>query len=231
MKRRILAMMMVATMTVVMAGCGNTETAEETQHYVTASQEETAESNKAPGEKTVKTLTEVFNENDYSIWFVTTGVDKNTLPEVMILYSDGTYISCSSDGESGTGKRLGDYAQMSDEEILSLVEETTSSDKGAYTVSIWTDASGNKVEKEKVDFSNDGMWELEGYVGAQPIYDSYYGGYLEENGDVCITRTSSNIRFEFDAIGSDGVSVDEAISPSGASSDEAAAAGEAAGGN
>lgn len=354
MKRRILAIIMAVTMAAAMTGCGDSASKDSAQSSVPASQSTTTDNNKAPGEKTVKTLTEVLNENDYSIWFITHDVDKNTAPYIKILYKDGTYISCSIDG-----KRLGDYAQMTDEEILSLVEDTWKSnkdnnaqnsleneyksiaaqlgygyygeyymtrdtqalqenlkdafcqyaepfvygadseiyeefesyygsfmldwlnehpeqaqklldegiepdwneisdayitaasavcdssfaeingnqeevsyDKGAYTVSVWTDASGNKVEKERVDFSDDGIWELKGYVSAQPIYDSYYGGYLTGNGDVCIIRTSSNIRFEFDSTDTEGVSVDKAVNPSGSTSeDTATACTEAAAGN
>ncbi|MGN1164851.1 MAG: hypothetical protein ACI4S2_00300 [Lachnospiraceae bacterium] len=350
MKKRILAMMMAATMTVAMAGCGNSASKDSEQSSVPVSQSTTTDNNKAPGEKTVETLTEVLNENDYSIWFVTNDVDKNNRPDVMILYKDGTYISCSSDGESGTGKRLGDYAQMTDEEILSLVEDTWKSnidskaqnslddeyrsiasqlgyqyygeyyvtrdeqalqdtlkaafyeysepfvygadpvifedlecfygsfmmdwlnehpeqaqklldegiepdwneisnayiteasaacdasfaeidgnqeeaayDKGAYTVSVWTDASGNRVEKETVYFSDGGQKELKGYVSAQPVYDSYYGGYVIQHDNVYITRISPSIRFEFDAIGTEGVNVDKAVSPEGSSEGTATA--------
>ena len=91
--------------------------------------------------------------------------------------------------------------------------EETAYDKNTYSISVWTDASGNKVEKEMVSFispdsSSSGNWELRGYVGAQPIYDAYYGGYVKNNDTICVTRTSSNGRFEFDAIGTEGIAVD-----------------------
>lgn len=99
-------------------------------------------------------------------------------------------------------------------EELKNSQSGVSYDRGHYYISVWTDATGNKVQKEcvslrKPDGSGDTMLELNGVVGAQPVYESYYGGYLKKNGgNMWVTRIDSNIRFEYDAIGTEGVTID-----------------------
>ena len=223
MKKRMVAMVMAVMMAATMIGCGKSDD-KQTVSVETPAGQTVADNNKVPGEKEVKTLTQILDENEYTIWYDINAVDKNYCPEIMIFYNDGTYTYLGIGNEGN--KKLGEYAQMSDEEIKTYVEEKVkevkenssaeqnSYDRGHYYISVWTDASGNKVQKEQVslrkpDGSGDTTLELNGVVGAQPVYESYYGGYLKENGGkMWITRIDSNIRFEYDAIGTEGVTID-----------------------
>lgn len=357
MKKRMVAMVMAVMMAATMTGCGKSDD-KQTVSVGTPAGQTVADSNKVPGEKEVKTLTQILDENEYTIWYDTDAVDKNNFSNIMIFYNDGTYTYLGKSGEGD--KKLGEYAQMSDEEIRTYVEEKSkevnersaenslaevckqkaselgyyyygdyyatqnmellkqnvtsliymseeeiyqydgdvpadvyeelkrqycsvvvdwvkdhweqartdleqgtvsnldeitnsyiaeagaacdgaleelknsqpevSYDRGHYYISVWTDATGNKVQKERVnllkpDGSTGTMLELIGVVGAQPVYESYYGGYLKESGGkMWITRIESNIRFEYDAIGTEGVTIDRYADEIVNSKDDSAAA-------
>ncbi len=85
-------------------------------------------------------------------------------------------------------------------------------DKGSYTITIWTDSTGNNVKQEDIVFSDDFRWEFKSYAYPRAILDVYYGGY--NNGShVCVIRTSEGTSFAFDALGTEGVNVDERVEP------------------
>lgn len=85
-------------------------------------------------------------------------------------------------------------------------------DKGSYTITIWTDSTGNNVKQEDIVFSDDFIWEFKSYAYPRAILDVYYGGY--NNGShVCVIRTSAETSFAFDALGTEGVNVDEHVEP------------------
>lgn len=85
-------------------------------------------------------------------------------------------------------------------------------DKGSYTITIWTDSTGNNVKQEDIVFSDDFIWEFKSYAYPRAILDVYYGGY--NNGShVCVIRTSEGTSFAFDALGTEGVNVDERVEP------------------
>ncbi len=99
-------------------------------------------------------------------------------------------------------------------EELKNSQSAVSYDKGKYYLSVWTDATGNNVQKELICFvDSDGKqgshYNLNGVVADQPLYDSYYGGYKKESGnDMLVMRADFNTRFEFDAVGTDGIAID-----------------------
>lgn len=342
MKKRIVAMAMAVMMAATAMGCGKSN--EKLSVSTGTSGEHVAsDDHKVTTEIETKTLSQVLSENEYTIWFDIIGsVDKSTGGDVVIFYSDGTYI------ETSMGKRLGECSQMSDEEIKSYVEErwkmqkdesagnslaevymekaselgyydygyyyvnqdmgmlsatlkrwvynatdemagyyesgeevpedvlerlneeygsvvvdwvrnnweqafsdlqedtcsnldeitnsyiaaasaacdsafeelkngqsAVSYDKGKYYLSVWTDATGNNVQKELICFvDSDGKqgnyYTLTGAVVDQPLYDSYYGGYYKTGfgHDMLVMRADFNTRFEFDAVGTDGIAID-----------------------
>ena len=87
-------------------------------------------------------------------------------------------------------------------------------EKGKYYLSIWTDATGNNVKEETVTFqkpdnSFDLSANLNGILGAQQIYDSYYNGYSKRDGrKMWVMRVDSATRFRLDEIGTEGITVD-----------------------
>ncbi len=85
-------------------------------------------------------------------------------------------------------------------------------DKGSYTITIWTDSTGNNVKQEDIVFSDGSSWVFKSYAYPRAILDVYYGGY--NNGSrVCVIRTSAETSFAFDALGTEGVNVDEHVEP------------------
>lgn len=89
---------------------------------------------------------------------------------------------------------------------------TVSYDKGSYTITVWTDSTGNNVKQEDIVFSDDSSWVFKSYAYPRAILDVYYGGY--NNGSrVCVIRTSAETSFAFDALGTEGVNVDEHVEP------------------
>lgn len=89
---------------------------------------------------------------------------------------------------------------------------TVSYDKGSYTITVWTDSTGNNVKQEDIVFSDDSSWVFKSYAYPRAILDVYYGGY--NNGSrVCVIRTSAGTSFAFDALGTEGVNVDEHVEP------------------
>lgn len=159
----------------------------------------------ASSEETVKTLSEALSENDYSIWFWMDDMDIQNLPRIFVFYKDGTYIECGSNG-----KRFGDYEMMTDEEIVSLVEENVLNERSEYFLSVYTDkySTDDKVTEEII-YADDLYKTLNnGYVPTQQVVDSYYGGFKKDS-QVFITRTSQNTSFVFDAVGTEDIEVNE----------------------
>lgn len=214
MKKRIVAMAMAVMMAATAMGCGKSN-GKLSVSTGTSGEHVTSDDHKVTTEIETKTLSQVLSENEYTIWFDINSVDKSTGGmDVVIFYNDGTYISTVM-----LGKKLGECSQMSDEEIKSYVEENSQSavsyDKGKYYLSVWTDATGNNVQKELICFvDSDGKqgkyYTLTGAVADQPLYDSYYGGYYKTGigYDMLVMRADFNTRFELDAVGTDGIAID-----------------------
>lgn len=217
MKKRIVAMAMAVMMAATAMGCGKSNE-KLSVSTGTSGEHVTSDDNKVTTEIETKTLSQVLSENEYTIWFDIDSVGKNVggvLDYIVIFYNDGTYIVTNVD------KKLGEYSQMSDEEIKSYVEENSQSavsyDKGKYYLSVQTDETGNNVKEEHICFVDSegkrgGYYILNGVVADQPLYDSYYGGYYKTgnnaDNDMLVMRADFNTRFEFDAVGTDGIAID-----------------------
>lgn len=78
MKKRMVAMVMAVMMAATMIGCGKSDDKPTVSVEIPAGQTE-ADSNRAPGEKEVKTLTQILDENEYTIWYDINAVDKNSM--------------------------------------------------------------------------------------------------------------------------------------------------------
>ncbi len=130
-------------------------------------------------------------------------------------YSDLEQYTCSNLDEI-TNSYIAAASAACDSafEELKNSQSDVSYDKGKYYLSVWTDATGNNVQKELICFvDSDGKqgsyYTLNGVVADQPLYDSYYGGYKKESGnDMLVMRADFNTRFEFDAVGTDGIAID-----------------------
>lgn len=211
--KKIITIMLAAMLAcTALAGCGKKEATDEFAKTVDVETDIASETTdnktdngEASSEETVKTLSEALSENDYSIWFWMDDMDIQNLPRIFVFYKDGTYIECGSNG-----KRFGDYEMMTDEEIVSLVEENALNERSEYFLSVYTDkySTDNKVTKEII-YADDLYKTLNnGYVPTQQVIGSYYGGFKKDS-QVFITRTSQNTSFVFDAVGTNDIEVNE----------------------
>ena len=206
----VLAAMLACT---AVTACGKKETTDEFAKTVDVETDIASETtdnktdnDEASSEETVKTLSEALSENDYSIWFWMSDMDtRNLSPSIYIFYKDGTYIESKS-----ISKRFGDYEMMTDEEIVSLVEENALNERSEYFLSVYTDkySTDNKVTEEIIYADDLYMTLNNGYVPTQQVVDSYYGGFKKDS-QVFITRTSQNTSFVFDAVGTNDIEVNE----------------------
>lgn len=353
MRKRFLAVMMAAAMAVTMVGCGkadNSGAAGTSKNNTTSTSKDNKKESKT--ENLNATVSSIINNGEYSIWYESGDIDKDKVPEVYVLYNDGSYI-VTKYYEGSTKYTFKELAGMTDDEILSYVEDnwkayneskdevdleeemsktasklgfggygdyyitgdaeelnsyvefmyrnllefavdyvydmdddartadidyesmmhqygfgdfwidwiqehydsyvadfygmmideeepdcseleasylaaasaacddalaevkagfTGAYDKGSYTITIWTDSTGNNVKQEDIVFSDGDRWEFKSYAYPRAILDVYYGGY--NNGShVCVIRTSAETSFAFDALGTEGVNVDEHVEP------------------
>lgn len=89
-------------------------------------------------------------------------------------------------------------------------------DAGTYTITAITDASGNNVASEVINFvdgDSKSKIELESYLPTYAIYDCYYSGY-STGGNVLGTKLvavrvdASNVMMGFDTVDTKGIKVD-----------------------
>lgn len=149
------------------------------------------------------------------------GVSKDASVEIYITQPDGTMV------ESSIRYSLGEMSQMTDEEIVAMVESNGSCQYTSYKLAIETDATGNHTQTEEICHpysysSTDGDRVLPdgNYVlslpllcdcGLYEIYQSYYDGFIVDvgEGSYFLTRVDKDIMFELDPVGTEGILVDD----------------------
>ncbi len=114
-----MAAVMAVTMAATMTGCGKDDSTSAKSDKTSTKKESKTE--KSTEQDEALTLSGIINGSDYSIWYKTQDVDKDSSPDIYVLYNDGTYIFASSwiNSSAPTFKEL---SEMSDEEIVSYVE-------------------------------------------------------------------------------------------------------------
>ena len=98
-------------------------------------------------------------------------------------------------------------------EINTKLAEQGGISKPRYGFSIYTDASGNNVDKEALVLEWDGRKEISttNDIKSGDVYDSHYSGFFVSNGKYFLMRMNHDMAVTFDEIGADGISVDEDV--------------------
>lgn len=291
MKRKLMMVSMMAILSLSLFACGSKDT--------TSSSNGSARTNTAKEADTKNenagTFSQLFTNNDVSVWYSCEAIDKEETPGIYVIYGDGTYLNLGTT----KSKTFAELSKMTDEEIISWVEDdwnnrnqaptyyklhedeleedarnslpdsedrdfivtialddayreisgrqgdeevdpeilnrvqdqvNTTKDyivnevntrlaadggipKPRYGFSVYTDASGNNVDREKLTLERSGQIEVSSTnkIKSGDVYDSYYSGFMANDGNYYLMRMSDDMAFAFDEIGADGISVDEDV--------------------
>lgn len=113
--------------------------------------------------------------------------------------------------------RVQDQVNATKDYIVNEVNTRLAADGGIpkprYGFSVYTDASGNNVDKETLALERGNWIEVSSTnkIKSGDVYDSYYSGFMANDGKYYLMRMSDNMAFAFDEIGADGISVDEDV--------------------
>lgn len=292
MKRKLMMVSMMAILSLSLFACGSKDTTSSSNGSVrtnTAKEADTKNENAG-------TFSQLFTNNDVSVWYSCEAIDKEETPGIYVIYGDGTYLKLGTT----KSKTFAELSKMTDEEIISWVEDDWNnrnqaptyyklhedeleedarnslpdsedrdfivtialddayreiSGKGQgdeevdpeilnrvqdqvnatkdyivnevntrlaadggipkprYGFSVYTDASGNNVDKETLALERGNWIEVSSTnkIKSGDVYDSYYSGFMANDGKYYLMRMSDDMAFAFDEIGADGISVDEDI--------------------
>lgn len=294
MKRKLMMVSMMAILSLSLFACGSKDTTSSSNGSVrtnTAKEADTKNENAG-------TFSQLFTNNDVSVWYSCEAIDKEETPGIYVIYGDGTYLNLGTT----KSKTFAELSKMTDEEIISWVEDdwnnrnetlmyyklhkdeleadaanSISSDsidnwtiasialddayreitgttseggeevdpdylnsvqdqvnatkdfilneintklaeqggfsKYRYGFSIYTDASGNNVDREALITETHGQIEISSTnkIKSGDVYDSHYSGFMANDGKYYLMRMSDDMAFTFDEIGADGISVDEDV--------------------
>lgn len=291
MKRKLMMVSMMAILSLSLFGCGSKDTTSSSNGSARTNTEKEADTKN----ENVGTFSQLFTNNEVSVWYSCEAIDKEETPGIYVMYGDGTYLNLGTT----KSKTFAELSKMTDEEIISWVEDdwnnrnqaptyyklhedeleedarnslpdsedrdfivTIALDdayrensgrqgdeevdpeilnrvqdqvnatkdyivnevntrlaadggipKPRYGFSVYTDASGNNVDKETLALERGNWIEVSSTnkIKSGDVYDSYYSGFMANDGNYYLMRMSDNMAFAFDEIGADGIFVDEAV--------------------
>ena len=291
MKRKLMMVSMMTILSLSLFGCGSKDTTSSSNGSARTNTEKEADTKN----ENVGTFSQLFTNNDVSVWYSCEAIDKEETPGIYVMYGDGTYLNLGTT----KSKTFAELSKMTDEEIISWVEDdwnnrnqaptyyklhedeleedarnslpdsedrdfivTIALDyayreisgrqgdeevdpeilnrvqdqvdatkdyivnevntrlaadggipKPRYGFSVYTDASGNNVDREKLTLERSGQIEVSSTnkIKSGDVYDSYYSGFMANDGNYYLMRMSDDMAFAFDEIGADGIFVDEAV--------------------
>lgn len=289
MKRKLMMVSMMAILSLSLFACGSKDTTSSSNGSARTNTEKEADTKN----ENVGTFSQLFTNNDVSVWYSCEAIDKEEKPDVYLMYGDGTFLRI----DATESKTFADLSKMTDEEIVSWIDNgnealmyyrlykgelekdacnsvtdyentwkiasialddvyreiggTTSegginidpdelkslqdqvnatkefilneintklaeqggSAKSRYGFSIYTDASGNNVDREALITETHGWIEISSTnkIKSGDVYDSHYSGFMANDGKYYLMRMSDDMAFTFDEIGADGISVDEDV--------------------
>lgn len=293
MKRKLMMVSMMAILSLSLFACGSKDTTSSSNGSARTNTEKEADTTN----ENVGTFSQLFTNNDVSVWYSCEAIDKEETPGIYVMYGDGTYLDLGTT----KSKTFADLSKMTDEEIASWVEEdwnnrnevlmyyklhkdelkedarnslpdsvnrdsivtialddaymeitgTTSEggeevdpdylnsvqdqvnatkdfilneintklaeqggfSKYRYGFSVYTDASGNNVDREALITETHGQIEISSTnkIKSGDVYDSHYSGFMANDGKYYLMRMKGDMAFAFDEIGADGIFVDEDV--------------------
>jgi hypothetical protein len=164
---------------------------------------------------------------EYKIWFYgEKGIAKDLSPSLAMIFGDGEIVCYRID--SDWGLTFGTITNMSDDEIVSLLETNRTDENTSvydkYDIVIKSDSTGNTticeyINMHKVDTPEDGVWypypdnDADNcYISSQQIYNSYFCGYFRDwsnlyhDGTVYfVTKCDKDTTFVYDQPGTPDV--------------------------
>ena len=149
------------------------------------------------------------------------------IEKIYVYDTDGTFF-----GVSQSSKQLGDYAQMSDEELIEDIspkpDKRIKERLSTYKLNVNTDSTGNSTSTESILVKSTIVWrngredtgcstlKFEKFVGHVTVYDSSYMMFEKygRNGsvDYYLIRDTAKTKGKtvcFDAVGTEGIEVDK----------------------
>lgn len=292
MKRKLMMVSMMAILSLSLFACGSKDTTSSSNSSARVNTEKEADTKN----ENIGTFSQLFTNNDVSVWYSCEAIDKEETPGIYVIYGDGTYLKLGTT----KSKTFAELSKMTDEEIISWVEDDWNnrnqaptyyklhedeleedarnslpdsedrdfivtialddayreiSGKGQgdeevdpeilnrvqdqvnatkdyivnevntrlaadggipkprYGFSVYTDASGNNVDKEALALERGNWIEVSSTnkIKSGDVYDSYYSGFMANDGNYYLMRMSDDMAFAFDEIGADGILIDEDV--------------------
>ena len=199
MKRKLMMVSMMAILSLSLFACGSKDT--------------TSSSN---GSARTNTAKEADTKNSIS-----DSTDSDTIAMIAL---DDAYREISGTTSEGGEELDPDYLNSVQDqvnaakdyiinEINTKLAEQGGIAKPRYGFSVYTDASGNNVDKETLALERGNWIEVSSTnkIKSGDVYDSYYSGFMANDGKYYLMRMSDDMAFAFDEIGADGISVDEDV--------------------
>ena len=106
---------MMAILSLSLFACGSKDTTSSSNGSARTNTEKEADTKN----ENVGTFSQLFTNNDVSVWYSCEAIDKEETPSVYVMYGDGTYLKLGTT----KSKTFADLSKMTDEEIASWVEE------------------------------------------------------------------------------------------------------------
>lgn len=154
---------------------------------------------------------------------------RNSLPDsedrdfIVTIALDDAYREISGKGQGDEEvdpeilNRVQDQVNATKDYIVNEVNTRLAADGGIpktrYGFSVYTDASGNNVDKETLALERGNWKEISSTnrIKSGDVYDSHYSGVVVNDGQYFLMRMKGDMAFAFDEIGADGISVDEDV--------------------
>jgi hypothetical protein len=96
-----------------------------------------------------------------------------------------------------------------DSEFAEVEKTEPDYERGTYTITAKTDATGNNIQSETIEFSGNSYGTtISSAWSPQAILECYYGGYKDSTGSLFVIRTGSNTTFTLDTTDTKGITVD-----------------------
>lgn len=115
MKRKLMMVSMMAILSLSLFACGSKDTTSSSNGSARTNTEKEADTKN----ENVGTFSQLFTNNEVSVWYSCETIDKEDTPSVYVIYGDGTYLKV---GEQKS-KTFAELSKMTDEEIISWVED------------------------------------------------------------------------------------------------------------
>lgn len=115
MKRKLMMVSMMAILSLSLFACGSKDTTSSSNGSARTNTEKEADTKN----ENVGTFSQLFTNNEVGVWYSCEAIDKEETPSIYVMYGDGTYLNL----DTRKSKTFAELSKMTDEEIISWVEE------------------------------------------------------------------------------------------------------------